>query len=36
MTAHKKENVWKVIEVKMNWKCYNDRGHSTWGTGNCL
>jgi hypothetical protein len=35
MTAHLSGRTWKVDEIKMNWKCWDDRGHTSWGTGPC-
>ena len=29
------DQTWRVIELKVNWKCHWDRGHSYWGTGRC-
>jgi len=26
---------WIVIEIKENWKCWKDRGHTNWGTALC-
>lgn len=35
MTAHLTGLIWTVDELKMNWKCWDDRGHTSWGTGAC-
>ena len=35
MTATKKGDIWKVLEVKKNWKCFQGSGHTSWGTGTC-
>jgi hypothetical protein len=35
MTAKLQDQIWNVIEIKMNWKCMSDRGHTSWGTGTC-
>jgi hypothetical protein len=26
---------WKVVIVQRNWKCYEGRGHTNWGTEPC-
>lgn len=26
---------WTVIEIKKNWKCWEGRGHTNWGTEYC-
>jgi len=28
-------STWNVTEIKMNWKCWQGRGHTGWGTGRC-
>ena len=35
MTAHLTGLTWVVDEIKMNWKCWDDRGHTSWGTAPC-
>ena len=31
----KTNDKWKAVSIKKNWKCWNDRGHTDWGTGLC-
>ena len=26
---------WTVLEIKKNWKCWEGRGHTNWGTEYC-
>ncbi len=35
MIVEKTENKWFVHEIKNNWKCWKDRGHTNWGTKYC-
>ena len=35
MTAKKNDQNWTVIEIKENWKCWDGRGHTSWGTTPC-
>lgn len=35
MTAELNGKSWLVRKVKANWKCYDGRGHTDWGTGPC-
>jgi|SRR6218665_1199339 len=35
MTAKKVGRKWKVEKILKNWKCYDGRGHTDWGIGNC-
>jgi len=31
----KTNDKWKVVSIKKNWKCWNDRGHTDWGIELC-
>jgi len=31
----KTNDKWKVVSLKKNWKCWNDRGHIDWGIELC-
>ncbi|MCL2327301.1 MAG: hypothetical protein FWC39_02175 [Bacteroidetes bacterium] len=35
MTAQQTGATWIVTKIKTNWKCWEDRGHTYWGTGRC-
>lgn len=35
MTAKQVGQTWTVIEIKENWKCLDDRGHTSWGITPC-
>ncbi|CAN5327384.1 hypothetical protein BH09BAC5_BH09BAC5_19770 [soil metagenome] len=35
MTAKQIGQTWTVIEIKENWKCWDGRGHTSWGTTPC-
>ncbi len=35
MELIKTNDKWKVVSLKKNWKCWNDRGHSDWGIELC-
>ncbi len=35
MIAKKSGNHWIALEIKKNWKCYDGRGHTTWGVEPC-
>ena len=35
MTAKLTGQTWTVIEIKKNWKCWDGRGHTSWGTTPC-
>ena len=35
MTAEHQNETWIVLEVKRNRKCYDGRGHTSWGTEWC-
>ena len=35
MIAQHLNRKWKVLEIKKNWKCWNGRGHTNWGTKYC-
>ena len=35
MIAEKLGAKWHVKKIKRNWKCYNGRGHTDWGTEVC-
>jgi hypothetical protein len=35
MTAQTNGPAWLVTEIKRNWKCWQGRGHTGWGTGKC-
>ncbi len=35
MQAKKDGKLWKVKEVKQNWKCREGRGHTNWDTELC-
>lgn len=36
MTAQQKDGIWTVSEIKTNHKCWEGRGHTDWGTENCI
>ncbi|HLS29679.1 MAG TPA: hypothetical protein VK021_02360 [Flavobacteriaceae bacterium] len=36
MELKKTNDKWTVVSVKMNWKCWPDRGHTDWGTDYCI
>ncbi len=36
MELAKSEGQWNVLSIKKNWKCYEGRGHTDWGTAFCL
>ncbi|MBO6518220.1 MAG: hypothetical protein JJ975_16915 [Bacteroidia bacterium] len=35
MTATRSGGVWKVHSIKRNWRCWEGRGHRSWGTAPC-
>lgn len=35
MTVKQKGQSWAVLEIKKNWKCWEGRGHTNWGTEYC-
>lgn len=35
MIAKKIGNKWNADKISKNWKCYNGRGHTDWGTEYC-
>jgi len=35
MELIKTNDKWKVVSLKKNWKCWNDRGHTDWGIELC-
>jgi len=35
MTASLENKKWFVEEIKTNWKCWEGRGHTNWGTEFC-
>jgi len=35
MTVKHTGQSWVVIEIKKNWKCWEGRGHTNWGTEYC-
>jgi hypothetical protein len=35
MIVEKLVNKWHVKKIRRNWKCYNGRGHTDWGTEVC-
>ncbi len=35
MELKKTNDKWKVVSIKKNWKCWNDRGHTNWGIELC-
>ncbi len=35
LTAQLKNNKWTVLEIKKNHKCWEGRGHTSWGTEWC-
>lgn len=35
MDAELNGEIWIVSSLKMNWKCYEGRGHTSWGTEKC-
>ena len=35
MTVEQKDQSWIVLEIKKNWKCWEGRGHTNWGTEYC-
>lgn len=36
MELSKIDGKWKALSIKKNWKCYDGRGHTDWGTEFCL
>lgn len=35
MTVEKSGKYWQINELKLNWKCHDGRGHTSWGTSIC-
>lgn len=35
MELTKRNDKWIVLSIKKNWKCWDSRGHSSWGTELC-
>jgi hypothetical protein len=35
MLAKKIGKSWNVLKIRRNWKCYDGRGHTNWGTEVC-
>src|SRR5688572_14414355 len=35
MVAELKGSTWRVETIKKNWKCWEGRGHTDWGTAYC-
>ncbi len=35
MELEKTNDKWKVVSIKKNWKCWNERGHTDWGIELC-
>lgn len=35
MVAKKFGKLWSVKNIRRNWKCYDGRGHTDWGTETC-
>lgn len=35
MRAQLKGSTWTVTEIKMSWKCQNERGHQNWSAAPC-
>ena len=35
MTAKLTGLTWTVLEIKENWKCWDGKGHTSWGTTPC-
>ena len=35
MIAKQKGQSWTVLEIKKNWKCWEGRGNTNWGTEYC-
>lgn len=35
MTVKQTDRSWTVIEIRKNWKCWEGRGHTNWGTEYC-
>jgi len=35
MIVKQTDQSWTVIEIKKNWKCWEGRGHTNWGTEYC-
>lgn len=35
MIASRSGERWTVLEIRKQWKCYEGRGHTDWGTGLC-
>lgn len=35
MIAQKIGKMWSVKKIRRNWKCYDGRGHTDWGTEAC-
>lgn len=36
MTAEKNGDTWTVTDLKRNFKCWEGRGHTSWGTEPCI
>lgn len=35
MIAKKENGIWRVFEIRKNWKCREGRGHENWGIDLC-
>jgi hypothetical protein len=35
MTAKQTKETWTVLQIRENWKCWDGRGHTSWGTTPC-
>jgi len=35
MTVEKLGKFWQINELKLNWKCHEGRGHTSWGISIC-
>ncbi|MBZ0202456.1 MAG: hypothetical protein K8I03_05515 [Ignavibacteria bacterium] len=35
MTLTRNGEMWKVLDIKKNWRCYRGRGHTGWGIDPC-
>ncbi len=36
ITSEQKDGKWEVLKIKKNFKCYEGRGHTDWGTEFCI
>ena len=36
MELSRENDQWLVVTIKKSWKCWNGRGPTNWGTGDCF